>query len=95
MWFLHHKVILTKDNLIRRKWQGNKTCCFCDKEEIIQHLFIDYPLAKIIWLIIHMSFGISPPKNITNLFGNWLHGIEKRVKCQIRVGICALLWAEI
>jgi hypothetical protein len=25
-----------------------------------------------------MSFNISPPKNITNLFGNWLEGVEKR-----------------
>jgi hypothetical protein len=39
-----------------------------------------------------MSFGILPPKNITNLFENWLYRLDKRVKCQIRVGIYALLW---
>jgi hypothetical protein len=92
MWFLHRKVILTKDNLIKRKCQGSKTCC--EKDETIQHLFFDCPLAKIVWRIIHMSFGILPPKNITNLFGNWLYGLDKRVKSQIRVGICALLWAN-
>jgi hypothetical protein len=26
-----------------------------------------------------MAFGISPPKNITNIFGNWLHGLDKEI----------------
>jgi hypothetical protein len=41
IWFLHRKVILTKDNLIKRNWVGNKTCCFCDNKESIQHLFFN------------------------------------------------------
>jgi hypothetical protein len=40
-----------------------------------------------------MAFNISPPKNITNLFGNWLNGVPKNDKAHIRVGVCALLWA--
>jgi hypothetical protein len=62
MWFLHHKVILTKDNLAKRKWQGCKKCAFCDKDESIQHLFFECPLAKIIWRIIFMTFSLPPPK---------------------------------
>jgi hypothetical protein len=65
----------------------------CDQDETIQHLFIDCPLAKIVWRIVHMSFSISPPKNITNLFRNWLAGVAKKEKAQIRVGACAILWA--
>ena len=30
MWFLYRKVILTKDNLVKRNWNGNKCCCLCD-----------------------------------------------------------------
>jgi hypothetical protein len=93
MWFLHHKVILTKDNLAKRKWQGCKKCAFCDKDESIQHLFFECPLAKIIWRIIFMTFSLAPQKNITNLFGNWLSGIAKKDLVQIRVGVCAVLWA--
>jgi hypothetical protein len=70
MWFLHRKVILTKDNLIKINWQENYKCCFCDIDETIQHLFIEFPLAKTIWRIVHIFFGISLPKNNTNLFGN-------------------------
>jgi hypothetical protein len=69
MWFLHQKVLLNKDNLAKRNWQGNKKCCFCDKEETIQHLFISCPFARIIWRIVHMTFNLPPPTNITNLFG--------------------------
>jgi hypothetical protein len=93
MWFLHRRVLLTKDNLAKRNWHGSKKCCFCNQDESIQHLFISCPLAKVVWRIVHMAFNIIPPKNITNLFGNWLAGVVKKDKVQIRVGVCALLWA--
>jgi hypothetical protein len=28
MWFLSNKVLLTKDNLIKRNWTGCQKCCF-------------------------------------------------------------------
>jgi hypothetical protein len=93
MWFLLKRVLLTKDNLARRNWQGSKKCCFCDKDESIQHLFLSCPLAKIVWQIVYMAFNITPPTNITNMFGNWLSGVAKVNKAHIRVGVCALLWA--
>jgi hypothetical protein len=46
-----------------------------------------------VWRIVHMTFSISPPKNIKNLFGNWLTGVPKKEKAYIRVGACALTWA--
>jgi hypothetical protein len=41
-----------------------------------------------------MDFNISPPKNITNLFGNWLMGVNKKERAETRVGrykICAMI----
>jgi hypothetical protein len=38
-----------------------------------------------------MTFDLSPPKNITNLFGNWLSGINKNDAKQIRVGVCPIV----
>jgi hypothetical protein len=92
MWFLYKRVLLTKDNLAKRNWNGSKTCCFCNQMETIQHLFIECIFAKKLWRIIHMTFNIPPPTNITNLFGNWLHGMPKKDKVQIPVGVCAVLW---
>jgi hypothetical protein len=39
-----------------------------------------------------MIFGLLPPQNITNLFGNWLSGINKNDVKQIRVRVCAIVW---
>jgi hypothetical protein len=93
MWFLHQKEILTKDNLSKRIWLGCNKCCFCDKEETVQHLFIQCPFARIIWQIVYLSFNISPPLSIAHMFGNWLNGTEKDEKANIRVGVCAVLMA--
>jgi hypothetical protein len=93
MWFLLKRVILTKDNLKKRNWQGCSKCCFCDQDETIQHLFFTCPFTKILWRIVHMTFNIPPPANVSNLFGNWLNGVTKKNKGHIRVGVCALLWA--
>jgi hypothetical protein len=46
-----------------------------------------------VWHIVHMTFGIIPPKNITNFFGNWLAGVSKSERAHIRVGACSLFWA--
>jgi hypothetical protein len=40
-----------------------------------------------------MTFNITAPTNVTNLFGNWLNEVSRKVKGHIRVGVCALLWA--
>jgi hypothetical protein len=93
MWFLHKKVILTKDNLKKRNWQGCSKCCFCDQDETIQHLFFSCPFIKMVWRIVYMTFNIPPPTNVTNTFGNWLNGVPKKDKEHIRVGVCALFWA--
>jgi cellulose synthase/poly-beta-1,6-N-acetylglucosamine synthase-like glycosyltransferase len=93
MWFVFKKVILTKDNLVKRNWHGCTKCCFCDQNETIDHLFISCPFARMIWRIVYMTFNIPPPSNITNLFGNWLNGVAKKDKGRIRVGVCALIWA--
>jgi exonuclease III len=93
MWFLYKQVILTKDNLIKRNWQGSPKCCFCDQDETIQHLFLSCPFVKLIWRILAISFNFSTPTTIANLFGNWLNGVTKKLKGLIRVGVCALVWA--
>ena len=93
MWFVHKQVILTKDNLLKRHWVGSSRCCFYDNNETIQHLFIDCPLAKLLWRTIHMAFNIVPAVSIAALFGAWLAGMEHNTAARIRIGICALLWA--
>jgi hypothetical protein len=61
---------------------------FCDHEETIQHIFITFPFAKILWRIIYLTFNINPSSNITNMFGNCLNRIAKKDKGHIKVGVC-------
>ena len=60
MWFVHKGVFLTKDNLTKRNWVGNTGCCFCDQNESIKHLFLECPLAKLLWRSINIAFNIHP-----------------------------------
>jgi hypothetical protein len=93
MWFLNNKVLLTKDNLAKRKWNGCQKCCFCDSMETINHLFVYCPFVKIIWRMMYLTYNIPPPANITNMFGRWLNGVRKEDKQKIRIGVSALCWA--
>jgi hypothetical protein len=39
MWYLKREVILTKDNIAIRNWDGSKQYSFCLRDESIQHLY--------------------------------------------------------
>jgi hypothetical protein len=93
MWFLNKKVILTKDNLTKRNWSGCQKCCFCDSPESIEHLFLHCPLAQVCWRIVHFAYNLSPPTSIANMFGQWLAGVDKKLRARLRVGMTALCWS--
>jgi hypothetical protein len=92
-WYLRRGVILTKDNLIKRNWHGNKTCVFCSQDETIKHLFFHCNFAHSIWSIIQVVSGLYTPTSIANIFGNWLHGIDYKYMILLRVGAMALIWS--
>jgi hypothetical protein len=54
--------------------------------------FFTCPFARLIWKTIQFTFNIPPPANVTNMLGNWLNGVERKTKAQIRTDICALMW---
>jgi len=78
MSLVENNAILTKDNLLRRHWIGDPTCCFCTENENIDHLFFLCPIAKITWGIVGMCFGAnSVPRNMHQYklwIANWLPG---------------------
>jgi hypothetical protein len=38
-----------------------------------------------------MTFGVPPQSNITNLFGNYLNGVETKDNDHFRVGVCFIM----
>jgi hypothetical protein len=79
-------VILTKDNLTKRKSKGDKKCCFCNADETIQHPFFDYHVAKFVWIAVYFTFGIDPPSSITNLLESWLIGYSSKLRKKLLIG---------
>jgi len=71
LWLIEQGAILTKDNMVRRRWPGNPSCCFCDNLESINHLFFSCPTAKVIWSIVAKSIGATNVPNSVAQFWNW------------------------
>jgi len=93
LWYLKKGVILTKDNLAKRNWKGDKKCCFCNNDESIQHLFFECHVAKFVWNVVFVTFGIVPPSSITNMLGTWLRGFNLRSRKLLLIGATAMCWA--
>ena len=92
-WYLRRGVVLTKDNLARRNWQGSTKCMFCHHDETIKHLFFECQFARSIWSAIQVASNLYQPSSVANIFGNWLHGIDNTFRKHLRVGAIALLWS--
>jgi hypothetical protein len=92
LWYLCRGVVLTRDNLAKRNWQGSKNCCFCHKDETILHLFYECRFARFVWCIIQVATGLFPPRSVSNMFGNWLQGIRKDLKSLILLGVATICW---
>jgi hypothetical protein len=93
LWLLMNNAVLTKDNLLKRKWVGSPTCYFCDKDETVSHLFFQCSTAKAVWAIVAQCLGAT---NVPMTFGqswlwceHWLPG-GKQFHA---VGIAAICWA--
>ena len=70
LWYLRQGVILTKDNLAKRNWQGNQQCYFCHENEMIQHLFSDCRFTRMVWASVYAAWGIPKPHNMPIMFGS-------------------------
>jgi hypothetical protein len=93
LWYMRRGVILTKDNLAKRNWQGSVRCCFCHNDETIQHLFFKCPFARAIWSIVQVATNLYLPQSVSNLFGTWLWGLDKEQKLLALTGAAAICWA--
>lgn len=86
-----NNVVLTKDNLLRRKWVGSPTCYFCS--HTVAHLFFQCSTAKAIWGIVAKCIGAN---NVHRSFNqSWLW-CEKWLPSGNKfhaVGIAAVYWA--
>jgi hypothetical protein len=88
-----NNAILTKDNMIKRKWSGNPTYYFCTLPGSAEHLFFHCNIAKAVWAVFAICFGANNvPNSISQCWNwseKWLPGGNKFHS----LGIAAILWA--
>jgi hypothetical protein len=69
---MENNVILTKDNMIKRKWTGDPTCLFCNQVETLEHLFFHYIVAKCVWGIVGICLGSGNIPGDINQYKRWI-----------------------
>lgn len=90
LWYLKRGVLLTKDNLLKRGWNGEDSCSLCGLKETVQHLFFDCRVARFLWNTLFITFHIRQPKNNVHLFGSWLRSFSPKLRNKILVGLAAM-----
>jgi hypothetical protein len=50
-------------------------------------------MARLIWGIIHTTFGLEKPNSVTYMFGSWLQGLRWKEKNLILIGVSVVCWA--
>jgi hypothetical protein len=93
LWYVYKGVVLTKDNLGKRRWKGSIKCSFCNCNETIDHLFFRCDFARFIWRTVEIVSGLKAPLNVSHFFWHWLDRVKLNTKKQFMVGAAAILWA--
>jgi hypothetical protein len=93
-WYLQRGVILTKEILLRKNWNGCQTCCFCNCNETITHLLFDCHHAKEMWRIVYLATSSPPQRSISHMLGYCLHNLDDNLKNITFAGVvlCWPIW---
>jgi hypothetical protein len=93
MWMVQLNVILTRDTLTRKNWQGDKRCSFCSQDESVQHLFFKCSLTKNVWSLVAMVIGAECRPTNVEQFWFWYDKYLPTCKSIHMVSFSAICWA--
>jgi hypothetical protein len=74
LWLVHHRCILTWDNILKRGFSGPSRCALCyNNEESIDHLLDNFPFSNNIWdnAVMLCRKSDRAHGNITHTLKNW------------------------
>jgi len=57
LWSVANEAILTKDNLLKRRWRGDPLCYFCHQPETTNHLLFTCSTARSYGLLFPLASG--------------------------------------
>jgi hypothetical protein len=77
LWYLKNRVVLTKDNLVKRQWKGYTKCCFCTEQETIHTCFFILPRLDLCGglFVLHL---IAKPVDVGHLLRPWLTSFSNK-----------------
>jgi hypothetical protein len=84
VWLIDANAILTKDNLSRKNWQGDKRCFFCNIFESVVHLFFDCYMARYIWTLIAYIVGVDCRPSSFDQFWKSSQIVGRQISSQIQ-----------
>ena len=60
-WLVEKGAVLTRDNMVKRKWSGDPSCSFCHELETTNHLFFQWgcALGQLTFLRICLSIDLG------------------------------------
>jgi len=92
MWLVCNNAILTKDNLIKRKWVGDERCSFCCEPESISHLLFGCSMAKYVWSMVAWVLGANCRPTSLEQFWVWIRQILPAGKQFYMSGLATICW---
>jgi hypothetical protein len=96
LWMAWHDRIQTTHQLKKRNWDKADVCKFCGKEETINHLLFQCPIARAVWCWVKDSLGcMSAPTSITkfqDLFLAQESGGEHEIVWWVMAAVGWALW---
>lgn len=93
LWLVEQKAILTKDNMVRRNWQGDPKCYFCNLPETVDHLLFNCPVTKVVWGILARCFDQNSRPSSYEQYWFWIRQVLPGGKDVYTFGLAAIIWA--
>lgn len=93
LWLVVNNAILTKDNMIKRKWQGDPKCYFCSMDESVSHLLFQCNTTKAMWATFATCIGASDVPNSISQCWRWCEKWISGGKKFHTLGIAAIYWS--
>ena len=93
MWLVKLNAILTRDNLSRKGWQGDKMCSFCSSPESTEHLFSSCVISRYCWSLVSVVVKADCRPSSFSQFWMWANKFMPSHKKFHMIGLAAICWA--
>jgi hypothetical protein len=93
MWLIAQKAVLTKDNMIRKNWQGDPNCYFCGSIEIVEHLLFNCPIAMVVWGVVALSIHQKYMPNSYEQSDPWIKKALPGGEVVHMFGLAVICWS--